>query len=70
MWSTTSTNIIIESNTTPNPDVPSVILTVNRIDQFLSNTGSFSGSFNGSHTGSFTGSFTGSLFGTSSWAQS
>lgn len=56
MWSTTSTNIIIESNTTPNPDVPSVILTVNRVDQFLSNTGSFSGSF------------TGQLIGTASWA--
>jgi hypothetical protein len=43
------------------PGIPSVILTVNRVDQFLSNTGSFSGSF--------TGQFTGSLFGTSSWAQ-
>jgi hypothetical protein len=42
------------------PGIPSVILTVNRVDQFLSNTGSF--------TGSFTGIFTGSLFGTSSWA--
>jgi hypothetical protein len=38
------------------PGIPSVIATVNRVDQFLSNTGSFSGSF------------TGSLFGTSSWA--
>jgi hypothetical protein len=38
-----------------------VILTANRVDQFLSNTGSFSGSFNGV--------FTGSLFGTASWAQ-
>ena len=60
MWSTTSTNIDIEATTTPNPDVPSVILTANRVDQFLSNTGSFSGSF--------TGAFTGSLFGTASWA--
>ena len=42
------------------PGIPSVILTANRVDQFLSNTGSFSGSFNGS--------FTGSLFGTASWA--
>jgi hypothetical protein len=40
------------------PGIPSVILTVNRVDQFLSNTGSFSGSFNGN--------FTGSLLGTSS----
>jgi hypothetical protein len=38
------------------PGIPSVILTVNRVDQFLSNTGSFSGSFNGSFTGSFSGS--------------
>jgi hypothetical protein len=29
------------------PGIPSVILTVNRVDQFLSNTGSFSGSFTG-----------------------
>jgi hypothetical protein len=43
---------------------------VNRVDQFLSNTGSFSGSFIGTHTGSFTGSFTGSLLGTASWADS
>jgi hypothetical protein len=42
------------------PGIPSVIATVNRVDQFLSNTGSFSGSFNGN--------FTGSLFGTSSYA--
>jgi hypothetical protein len=38
------------------PGIPSLIVTVNRVDQFLSNTGSF------------TGSFTGSLFGTASWA--
>jgi hypothetical protein len=42
------------------PGIPSVILTVNRVDQFLSNTGSFSGSF--------TGVFTGSLFGTAATA--
>jgi hypothetical protein len=40
------------------PGIPSLIVTANRVDQFLSNTGSFSGSFNGS--------FTGSLFGTAS----
>jgi hypothetical protein len=44
------------------PGIPSVIVTANRVDQFLSNTGSF--------TGSFTGVFTGSLFGTSSFATS
>jgi hypothetical protein len=42
------------------PGIPSVILTVNRVDQFLSNTGSFSGSF--------TGKFTGSLFGNATTA--
>ena len=42
------------------PGIPSVILTVNRVDQFLSNTGSFSGSF--------TGVFTGSLLGTASYS--
>ena len=42
------------------PGIPSLIVTVNRVDQFLSNTGSF--------TGSFTGQFTGSLFGTASFA--
>jgi hypothetical protein len=42
------------------PGIPSVIVTANRVDQFLSNTGSF--------TGSFTGQFTGSLQGTSSFA--
>jgi hypothetical protein len=47
MWSTTSTNIVLEANLTSTPAVPSVILTVNRIDTFLSNTGSFSGSFTG-----------------------
>jgi len=47
MWSTTSTNIILEANLIPSPAVPSIILTVNRIDTFLSNTGSFSGSFTG-----------------------
>jgi len=36
------------------PGIPSLIVTANRVDQFLSNTGSFSGSF------------TGSLFGTAS----
>ena len=43
------------------PGIPSLIVTANRVDQFLSNTGSFSGTF--------TGSITGSLFGTASWAQ-
>jgi hypothetical protein len=42
------------------PRTPSLILTAQRVDTFLSNTGSFSGSF--------TGEFTGSLLGTSSFA--
>jgi hypothetical protein len=44
------------------PGIPSLIVTANRVDQFLSNTGSFSGSF--------TGGFTGSLQGTASFATS
>ena len=42
------------------PGIPSLIVTANRVDQFLSNTGSFSGSF--------TGNFTGSLLGTATTA--
>jgi len=42
------------------PRTPSTILTANRVDTFLSNTGSFSGSF--------TGNFTGSLLGTATTA--
>jgi hypothetical protein len=34
------------------PGIPSLIVTVNRVDQFLSNTGSFSGQFSGSFSGS------------------
>ena len=44
--------------TPTHPRVPSLILTAQRVDTFLSNTGSFSGSF--------TGNFTGSLLGTAS----
>jgi hypothetical protein len=62
--------LLAETISATHPGIPSVILTVNRIDTFLSNTGSFSGSFIGTHTGSFTGSFTGSLLGTASWADS
>jgi hypothetical protein len=56
----TDLRLLAEPISGTHPGIPSVILTVNRVDQFLSNTGSFSGSFNGS--------FTGSLFGTASWA--
>jgi hypothetical protein len=63
MWAADRTDIQL-STTTPalGPTIPSLIVTANRVDQFLSNTGSFSGSF--------TGAFTGSLLGTASWAES
>jgi len=56
----TDLRLLAEPISGTHPGIPSVILTANRVDQFLSNTGSFSGSFNGL--------FTGSLFGTASWA--
>jgi len=58
MWASadTDTRILAESATGVHPGIPSVIVTVNRIDTFLSNTGSF------------TGSFTGVLIGTASYA--
>jgi hypothetical protein len=62
IWSSADTDLrLLAEPADGHPGIPSVILTVNRVDQFLSNTGSFSGSF--------IGEFTGSLFGTSSWAQ-
>ena len=61
IWQSPDTNVrLFAEPADGHPGIPSVILTVNRVDQFLSNTGSFSGSF--------VGSFTGSLFGTSSFA--
>jgi hypothetical protein len=51
----TDLRLLAESISGTHPGIPSVILTANRVDQFLSNTGSFSGSF------------TGTLIGTSSW---
>lgn len=64
-WHVEQANVItletIAAGTSPtHPRTPSLILTAQRVDTFLSNTGSFSGSF--------TGGFTGSLFGTASWA--
>lgn len=64
-WHTEQANVItletIAAGTSPvHPRTPSLILTAQRVDTFLSNTGSFSGSF--------TGQFTGSLQGTSSYA--
>lgn len=67
LWHAERANIItletINAGTNPtHPRTPSLIATVQRVDTFLSNTGSFSGSF--------TGEFTGSLLGTGSWAVS
>ena len=49
MWASADTDVqlLAEPATGVHPGIPSVIATVNRIDTFLSNTGSFSGSFNG-----------------------
>ena len=62
MWYSPDANVRLHAESAFGvvPGIPSLIVTANRVDQFLSNTGSFSGSFNGV--------FTGSLQGTSSWA--
>ena len=62
IWSSADTDmrLLAEVSSSQHPGIPSVIATANRIDQFLSNTGSFNGDFNGS--------FTGSLQGTASFA--
>jgi hypothetical protein len=62
IWSSADTDmrLLAEVSSSTTPGIPSVILTANRIDQFLSNTGSFNGTF--------TGEFTGSLQGTASFA--
>jgi hypothetical protein len=57
IWQSADTDVrLLAEPADGHPGIPSVIVTANRVDQFLSNTGSF------------TGSFTGSLFGTASWA--
>ena len=64
IWKSADTDmrLLAEVSSSQHPGIPSVILTANRVDQFLSNTGSFNGTF--------TGQFTGSLFGTASFATS
>jgi hypothetical protein len=54
IWLSADTNIrlLAEPISGTHPGIPSVIVTANRVDQFLSNTGSFSGSFTGSFSGS------------------
>jgi hypothetical protein len=61
IWSSADVDmrLLAEVSSSVHPGIPSVILTANRVDQFLSNTGSFNGDFNGAFTGSFTGSFIG-----------
>jgi hypothetical protein len=58
IWRSADTDLrlLAEPITVDHPGIPSVIVTANRVDQFLSNTGSFSGSFTGAFTGSFSGS--------------
>jgi len=53
MWASGDTHVRLLADSTPTygPTLPSIILTVNRVDQFLSNTGSFTGSFTGALTG-------------------
>lgn len=63
LWNAHASNTItletIAASTDPiHPRTPSLIVTAQRVDTFLSNTGSFSGSF------------TGELIGTASWAYS
>jgi len=53
MWFSPDTSVRLYSQTATvdHPGIPSIIVTVNRVDQFLSNTGSFSGSFTGNLIG-------------------
>ena len=53
MWYSPDANVRLHAEASFGvvPGIPSLILTVNRIDTFLSNTGSFSGSFTGNLTG-------------------
>jgi hypothetical protein len=53
IWSSADTDmrLLAEVSSIVHPGIPSVIATVNRVDQFLSNTGSFSGSFTGTFNG-------------------
>ena len=53
IWQSADTSVrLFAEPTDGHPGIPSLIVTVNRVDQFLSNTGSFSGQFSGSFSGS------------------
>jgi hypothetical protein len=56
LWDSADAGTQLRANVTPayGPAIPSVIATVNRVDLFLSNTGSFSGSFTGTFNGTIT----------------
>ena len=60
MWYSPDANVRLHAESAFGivPGIPSLIVTANRVDQFLSNTGSFSGSFTGNFTGSFLGTAT------------
>jgi hypothetical protein len=63
IWQAADTGIrLLAEPTDGHPGIPSVIVTANRVDQFLSNTGSFSGSFTGSLSGTATNAHSGSDF--------
>jgi hypothetical protein len=53
MWYSPDANVRLHAESAFGvvPGIPSLIVTANRVDQFLSNTGSFSGSFTGSLSG-------------------
>jgi hypothetical protein len=52
IWSSADTSMrLFAQPQDGHPGIPSVIVTANRIDQFMSNTGSFSGTFTGDLTG-------------------
>ena len=55
IWQSADTNVrLLAEPADGHPGIPSVIVTANRVDQFLSNTGSFSGSFTGNLIGTAT----------------
>jgi hypothetical protein len=72
MWYSTDANVRLhaEAGFGVVPAIPSLIVTVNRVDQFLSNTGSFTGSFTGELIGTASYSTTASYALSSSYAES